>query len=189
MWAQKLSSLPPAAPPAPSHASSQIFIKSSPGTRRGWAGLLTAHSSPAVWETHTYAHVHAHNTHSFADFLFLLTEEEVIESKPTNFFSFKKKKKGEKWAEAPKPARSPISEFSQSLGLACVRLCVLGVGMCLFSISLHAFSSWAPALPLLPSCCKPPFAFKAFRHNELIFPCSLWKPGYVRETCSLGGPF
>lgn len=102
------------------------------------------------------------------------------------------KKKGEeeeKWAVAPKPAWSPISEFSQSLRLPCVCVCALGIGTCLFSISLRAFSSWALALPLLPSCRKPPFPFKAFRHNERIFPCSLWKPGYVRESCSLGGPF
>lgn len=195
MWAQKLSSLPPAASTAPSypptpHATSQIFIKSSPGTRKIDAGVAFWQLTlPELPRTHT-------NTHEFADFLFLLRKVKnktppPNQTKPKNKANEKKKnrREEEKLAVAAKAAWFLISEFRQSLGLACVCACMLGVGTCLFSISLHAFSSCALALPLLPSCCKPPFPFKAFWHNELIFPCSLWKPGYVRESCSLRGLF
>lgn len=154
---------------------------------RGWAfDSLLFPSCLGDTHTHIHAHVHAH-AHMTAGFLCLLVKEEVIENKTTNLK--KKNKKAEKWAVAPNAALSLVLEFSQSLGLVCVCMCMLGVGACLFSISAHAFSSWALAFPLLPSCCKPPFPFKALWHNELIFPCSQWRPGYVHESCSLGGPF
>lgn len=182
------SLLHPSHPPAPCSLPNIYKILTRNKKARCGAGFLTARPSQAAWETHTCTCIHTctHTcTHMTADFLCLLIKEEVIENKTTNL----KIRIKMKWAVAPNPALSLILEFSQSLGLACVCMCMLGVGMCLFSISPHAFSSWALALPLLPSCCKLPFPFKAFRHNELIFPCSRWKTGYVHESCSLRGPF
>lgn len=163
--------LPPAIPPALCNLPNIYEILTRNKKDRCWSGPLTTQSSWATQETHT--HTHTHKTPS---------------PKPNSKIKqTKKRREEEKLAVACKAVWSPVSEFSQSLGLACV--CILGVGTCLFLISLHAFSSCALALPLLPSCCKPPFPFKAFWHNELIFPCSLWKLGYVHESCSLRGLF
>lgn len=146
VWAQKLSSLPPAAP-RPVLPPKYLSNPHREQKGRGWAGPDSWLCRGCPWDTHTRAQ-------NFADFSFPLYKGGGNWRQNNDL-----EKKKEKGVEVER--RSKVSSGSQtSLGSGCGdqaerKGCVRWVGVCLFSPTLRSQARLCRALPCPPASCFP----------------------------------